>query len=904
MNENFERLCMQMSLRVPQEESLRILSDVIETLPLTKDPDNGAALSAINALETPKKLTIKDFERDFPSICFSVATGVGKTRLMGAFITYLYLEKGIKNFFIVAPNLTIYNKLIADFTPNTPKYVFQGIPEFATRAPLIITGENYQNMGGLTGRMYENNIKINIFNISKINRDKDAKGTPRFRSFSEYLGKSYFEYLQSLSDLVLLMDEAHRYRATAGMKIINELNAVLGLELTATAKSVGENAKDFKNIIYHYPLAQAINDKYVKKPTIVGRSDFEKEKYNDEQLEEIKLTDGFKVHEDTKAELAVYSDEKQKRLVKPFLLVIARDTAHADELKDKIDSDGFKGGAYRGKVIVVHSNQKGTELDENVALLLEVEKAENPVEVVIHVNMLAEGWDVNNLYTIVPLKAARTEILVEQSIGRGLRLPYGEHTGVDSIDRLNIVAHDKFNDIVETARKEGFEFQRRLLDSEADAGKKIVINAPTSLRAAIENAAVSPNAPAAASAEQGKLELTFANQAQKDAALAFNDKLEEMGKIVSSMEELKSKEMQERIISEIVQDEKAKGNLFAEEQAKVLREIATTITEQHIEGVISVPQVSIYNAFPQKSVEYKRFSLDLKPFEGLRAVQQKIIKREILDSKVEQAGEAQFADWKGATENPIIVKMLDNNAIPYNIMETLMFFAKQATDYIRTYTAAETEVRKIVFFNDRIIAEAIIEQMVQNVIEPEMETIVKVSGDYTPLRSTKLLGNADDGEMSFRNAPKDLKRIRNYIFTSFKKCLSTKTKFDSDTERQLSNILEDEPKVLRWERLTEEAAKEKVPMKYYKEDRSPHDYCPDFIVEASDAKYIVETKAAKEMTAKDVLAKQAIAKRWCEEATKYEQSVGGKPWRYILIPHDTLVADRSWDKLVADWSVR
>ena len=72
--------------------------------------------------------TCSDFERDFPSVCFSLATGVGKTRLMGAFISYLYTAKGIKNYFVLAPNLTIYNKLIDDLSnPQSPKYVFRGI---------------------------------------------------------------------------------------------------------------------------------------------------------------------------------------------------------------------------------------------------------------------------------------------------------------------------------------------------------------------------------------------------------------------------------------------------------------------------------------------------------------------------------------------------------------------------------------------------------------------------------------------------------------------------------------------------------------------------------------------------------------------------------------------------------
>ena len=86
---------------------------------------------------------ITDFERDFPSVCFALATGIGKTRLMGAFITYMYLAHGARNFFVLAPNLTIYSKLIADFTPNTPKYVFRGVAEFATEPPQVITGDNY-----------------------------------------------------------------------------------------------------------------------------------------------------------------------------------------------------------------------------------------------------------------------------------------------------------------------------------------------------------------------------------------------------------------------------------------------------------------------------------------------------------------------------------------------------------------------------------------------------------------------------------------------------------------------------------------------------------------------------------------------------------------------------------------
>ena len=106
----------RLSLRPPQRASLEILDHVCESVPLGKSADPAAALALIRA-EYPG---VTDFEREFPSLCFSLATGVGKTRLMGAFIAYLHLDRGLSDFFVLAPNLTIYDKLIADFTAGIP----------------------------------------------------------------------------------------------------------------------------------------------------------------------------------------------------------------------------------------------------------------------------------------------------------------------------------------------------------------------------------------------------------------------------------------------------------------------------------------------------------------------------------------------------------------------------------------------------------------------------------------------------------------------------------------------------------------------------------------------------------------------------------------------------------------
>ena len=177
MNRHVNAIAGRLSLRPPQRRSLEILDRITEIVQLKKGADAAAALAAVQA-EFPK---VTDFERDFPSLCFALATGVGKTRLMGAFISYLHLAHGINNFFVLAPNLTIYNKLITDFTDrNHPKYVFRGIAEFAVDAPSIITGDNYDQHDPLSGSLF-GGVRINIFNISKINSEVRGGKSPRIK---------------------------------------------------------------------------------------------------------------------------------------------------------------------------------------------------------------------------------------------------------------------------------------------------------------------------------------------------------------------------------------------------------------------------------------------------------------------------------------------------------------------------------------------------------------------------------------------------------------------------------------------------------------------------------------------------------------------------------------------------
>jgi len=143
------------------------------------------------------------------------------------------------------------------------------------------------------------------------------------------------------------MDESHHYRADRGLEVINELNPVIGLELTATPQvERSGGAIKFKNVVYEYSLAKAIRDGYVKEPAVATRRDFDPSHYTPEDLDRIKLEDGIRLHEDAKVALDIFARDMKANPVKPFVLVVSQSTEHAGRLKEMIASKGFFDGYY------------------------------------------------------------------------------------------------------------------------------------------------------------------------------------------------------------------------------------------------------------------------------------------------------------------------------------------------------------------------------------------------------------------------------------------------------------------------------------------------------------------------------------------------------------------------------
>ena len=106
------------------------------------------------------------------------------------------------------------------------------------------------------------------------------------------------------------MDESHRYRASAGIRAINELKPVLGLELTATPfVETSRGPVSFKNVIYDYPLGQAMADGFVKEPAVVTRKNFNPRVCPPRRSKRMKLEDGVRLHENIKVELETYAQQ-------------------------------------------------------------------------------------------------------------------------------------------------------------------------------------------------------------------------------------------------------------------------------------------------------------------------------------------------------------------------------------------------------------------------------------------------------------------------------------------------------------------------------------------------------------------------------------------------------------------
>jgi len=878
-------IAARMSLRAPQEESLTILADVLTRVRLAKDADVVAALDAIK-VAYPQ---VENFERAFPSLCFALATGVGKTRLMGAFVAYLFLTGGAKNFFVLAPNTTIYQKLVADFTPGTKKYVFKGVAEFAQNAPVVVTGDTWDQSALLVeGARRNGGAVINIFNVDKINKDQG-----RIKKLNEYIGESYFDYLAELPDLILLMDEAHRYRAKAGMNAITELKPVLGLELTATPKTVGARSVDFKNVIYRFDLREAMERGFVKEPAVATRKDFDPRSVIADELEMIKLEDGIHAHENVRVELAIFAADKGKPKVHPFMLIVAQDTTHAQRIREIIQGDGFFGGYYKDKVIRVDSALRGEESEEATERLLALE-TDGTTEIVIHVNKLKEGWDVTNLFTIVPLRASASDILTEQTLGRGLRLPFDERTGVEAIDRLTIIAHDRFDEIIRAAREPGSIVKMKSVvigpggDIPAEGGT--LIEAASIVESSLTGGGGFGEAPQSA--------YVFATAEDRTAATVTLDVIRHMERSLTGVADLSRPEVQARIVARVQEITKPVQGVLetitppVADIARIVAKVAAQVTA----GTIEIPEIVV---LPDSNVTFTFGNFDLRNLDQIafRPLSDEITIVKLRTEERSYIHRSMAAVKQDRLEDYLVGQLFAYSEVDYDAHADLLYkLAGQIVGRLRSYLVDDSEVEKVLLDHGKALAAFVFGQMMEHYQETDTTYRVRVERGFQVLKRQHFNQPTGYAPQDFTIAVRPLIETRRRVFVGFSKCCYDMQSFQSDDERRFAVLIDSpsESSVTRWVK----PGRGQFVIEYRRGER----YEPDFVVETLTEKLICEVKARRDLDDLDVLVKAKAARTWVHYANEHARQTGGKPWRYVLIPHDAVLENATLAGLAARFS--
>ena len=855
-----------MSLRTPQEEALSYLDAISTHCDYKHDDKETIEAAASEYSENNRKVSTKF---DFPSFCYNMATGIGKTRLMGACIYYLYKTKGYKHFFILAPGNTIYDKLRNESNPAHPKYIFKGL-EAEMGRPRVWDGENYDQypvkyeQGSLfVDPMSE--IQLFIFNIGKIfNSKTDTQFN--FHKFKETLGASFADVLAQFDDLVICMDEAHHYYAPASMKAINYLKPILGLEFTATPKSPS-------NVIYSYDVARGAAEGYLKIPVVMGRSNIAG--YSQDDIEEMKIRDGLTLHEHRKTVLREYCANNKLDYVKPIVLIACKDTDHAKKIRALIDSDDFMNGKYKGKVIEIHSKQTGEESEENVRLLLSIENAKNPIEIALHVYKLKEGWDVNNLFTIIPLNAAKSDILAMQTIGRGLRLPFGKQTGNEDLDTLDIVAHDHYRELVDEIRSSDV-FRYRDLDKSGIEETESVDVSSTG-----DDGQLSLFDDAITSVGVKSFEQVRNPQTQLEIYQAYVKNF-----MVSQQKHSKSDDPNQLSLFDIEPEAMHIGVNFsstetsAAEAAPVTgktqtgkspmtREEFTKTVIEYSAKAISVPKILVQTT---SEVKFNRFEVK-RTIQDFEIATAKIERFDAINQHLLTVVDAQALEVEDA-RNTLACMLLDSiSELSYDDADFIIDVVEQ---YLNQIPGDEEEKKKIVRRYAGLIVNDIKKQIYTH-MDRKTQDIHIVQKDLIVFR--KFVKNVKkNGQVRYDKPFSDRSNIKKYLFTGYKKSYYPANAFDSDTERQFSVILEEDPDVIRWI---------KPPLNqlglFWKAGQQ---YNPDFLVETTTGKYMVEVKALNEVNNEEVVSKAREGIRWCTFATTADPD--HKTWEYRLISDDNI----------------
>jgi type III restriction enzyme len=434
------------------------------------------------------------FDESWRRFVIKMATGSGKTKVLSLALAWSFFHKTYeadsdlsRNFLVIAPNIIVLDRIRKDF---------DGLRIFLKDDPVLpengMDGRDWRDDFQLTLHI-QDEVKVtqktgNIFltNIHRVYPGDDAPASADDDDMMDYfLGKrptgattdqkvDLGMIVREIDELMVLNDEAHHIHdpRMAWFKSIEDIHnrllqkgASLSMQLDVTATPRANNGAIFAQTVSDYPLVEAIAQNVVKHPVLPdGPSraklvERQSAKYTEKYADYLDLG----VIEWRKAK-----DEHEKMNKKAILFVMTDDTKNCDDVADYLR--GHYPELAGDATLVIHTNRSGEisestsgknkdELDKLREQANSIDSLESPARAIVSVMMLKEGWDVRNVTTIVGLRAysAKSNILPEQTLGRGLRKMYPG--GVE--EYVSVVGTDAFMEFVESIKNEGVEFERK-----------------------------------------------------------------------------------------------------------------------------------------------------------------------------------------------------------------------------------------------------------------------------------------------------------------------------------------------------------------------------------------------------------------------------------------------------------
>lgn len=429
------------------------------------------------------------FDETWTRYVVKMATGSGKTKVMGLALVWSYFHKLYeedsplsKDFLVIVPNIIVLNRIRKDFDRLKMFFEEPFIPENG------YNDKNWKNDFQPTLHIQDDLRPIsesgNIFltNIHRVFLHEEPEesletiflGIKPKPDADTSKGLDLGKILRSnkIKDLMILNDEAHHIhdKSLAWFQNIEDISNKLklktgkgiSLQVDYSATPKHNNGSIFVQTICDYPLVEAIRQNVVKSPVLPDEASRQK-------IREKESSDFIERYKDF-LHLGYLEWEKQYEELKnqktPILFVMTTDTKEADRTAAYLEETYPK---MKNAVLTIHTNKSGEireaasskrdkeELERLRKAADEIDKDESPYKAVVSVLMLREGWDVRNVTTIVGLRpfAADSEILPEQTIGRGLRKMFP----LDTPENLVVIGTPAFLEFVESLKTEGVEFQ-------------------------------------------------------------------------------------------------------------------------------------------------------------------------------------------------------------------------------------------------------------------------------------------------------------------------------------------------------------------------------------------------------------------------------------------------------------